>query len=90
MEMTVSNELRPVLVTRNDEAEPEQALFHGWFVHAWTHGESPLIGGFSAGQETALLAIVEFSSGNIELVYHDRIKFCDSAELISYYAFGGE
>lgn len=90
METTVSKELRPVLATVNSIAEPEKGLFHGWFVHAWTHGESVLIGGFSAGQETALYALVEFSSGEVVLVEPRHVTFCDSAERINQYSFVGE
>lgn len=64
-----------------------RALFHGWFVHAWTHGESALIGGFSAGQETQLLAIVERESGAIDLCPVKRVRFLDSAERLDEYIF---
>lgn len=83
MNLTIKREERPCMVL--EDGVECRALFHGWFVHAWTHGESALIGGFSAGQETQLLAVVEREDGKAELFPVGRVRFLDSRERFSEY-----
>lgn len=64
-----------------------RALCHGFFIHAWTHGAAITIGGFSAGQETRPMALVEFEDGRLDAVAVDAVRMLDSAELFAEYRF---
>ena len=86
MELRVSGpEPRPCVVRQEG-----RALFHGFFVRAWTHGSSVTIGGFSAGQEAHPMAIVEFEDGRVDAVAIDAVRMLDSKERFGEYSFGGE
>lgn len=85
MRLEIQHEERPCMVL--EDGKERRGLFHGWFVSAWTHGESALIGGFSSGQETQLLAVVERESGAIDLCPVKRVRFLDSAERLDEYIF---
>ncbi len=75
-----------VTVELSDEALPprpclvdgERCLFHGAYVKQWTHGASPLIGGFPAGQESRLVAVVEGEDGTLREVLASRVCLLDS------------
>ncbi|WP_418831595.1 hypothetical protein [Paraeggerthella sp.] len=54
------------------------ALLHGVFIASWTHGASPLIGGFSAGQETSVRAIIENEDGDLLEVPVYEVTMLDS------------
>lgn len=82
MEIQVKPELRPCIVRQEG-----RALLHGFFVKAWTHGASAMIGGFSAGQETVPMALVEFEDGRVDSVVVDAVRMLDSKELFSEYCF---
>lgn len=62
----------------------ERCLFHLVYVKHWTHGASSLIGGFPAGQESRLFALVEGSDGTMREVPATRVRLLDSEML-----FGG-
>ena len=47
----------------NKYGETVEADFYGVFQRAWTHGESALIGGFSAGQTAYPVAVVDWGEG---------------------------
>ena len=64
-----------------------RALLHGLFVHAWTHGDSLLIGGFSAGQETEPMALVEYEDGRLDGVPVDAVRMLDSDALFGEYGW---
>lgn len=74
-----------VTVELSDEALPprpclvdgERCLFHGAYVKPWTHGASPLIGGFPAGQESRLVAVVEGEDGTLREVLASRVCLLD-------------
>ena len=59
-------------VVINKKGEMIEADFYGVFQRAWTHGESALVGGFSAGQIAYPVAVVDWGEGltdvNIENV----------------------
>ena len=74
MELRVTGpEPRPCVVRQEG-----RALFHGFFVRAWTHGAAATIGGFSAGQESHPMAIVEFEDGRVDAVAIDAWRVRDS------------
>lgn len=83
MELRVSGpEPRPCVVRQEG-----RALFHGFFVMAWTHGAAATIGGFSAGQESHPMAIVEFEDGRVDAVAIDAVRMLDSKERFGEYSF---
>ena len=47
----------------NKHGETVEANFYGVFQRAWTHGDSPLIGGFKAGQIAHPVAVVDWGEG---------------------------
>lgn len=85
-----------VTVELDDEALParpclvdgERCLFHGAYVRQWTHGASPLIGGFPAGQESRLVAVVEGEDGTLREVLASRVCLLDSEASFGKYCWG--
>ena len=85
-----------VTVELSDEALPprpclvggERCLFHGAYVRQWTHGASPFIGGFTAGQESRLVAVVESEDGTMREVPATRIRLLDSEMLLGECRWG--
>ena len=75
-------EPRPCIVRQEG-----RALLHGFFIHSWTHGASAMIGGFSAGQESVPMALVEFEDGRVDAVAVDAVRMLDSAQVFSEYCF---
>lgn len=61
--------------------EKTKALLIGFFQEAWTHGDSPLIGGFKAGQIAYPAAVVMFESGDVRSI-HARAVTVDGVESI--------
>lgn len=60
-------------VVINKKGELIEADFYGVFQRAWTHGESALIGGFSAGQEAYPVAVIDRGYG-LEEVNIENVK----------------
>lgn len=82
-----ANEGEAAKVAEWDKASPpvrrclvdgERCLFHLAYVKHWTHGASPLIGGFIAGQESRLFALLEGSDGTMREVPATRVRLLDS------------
>lgn len=65
----------------------ERALLHFFFVRAWTHGESAMIGGFTAGQESHPCALVEYPSGDMDVVGARAVHMLDSEGMFGQYRF---
>lgn len=57
--------------------ETHKALFHCWSERFWTIGESPMVGGYAAGQMSQTVAIVEYEDGTIHEHYASEIRFAD-------------
>ena len=57
----------------NKHGETVEANFYGVFQRAWTHGESALIGGFSAGQTAYPVAVIDIGHG-LEEVNIENVK----------------
>lgn len=76
---------RPCMVRQDG-----RALLHGFHVHMWTHGAAATIGGFTAGQESTLLALVEFEDGRLDCVAVDSMRMLDSAEVFKRYEWSDE
>lgn len=57
----------------NKYGETVEADFYGVFQKAWTHGESALVGGFSAGQEAYPVAVIDRGYG-LEEVNIENVK----------------
>lgn len=55
----------------NKKGELIEADFYGVFQRAWTHGESALIGGFSAGQTAYPVAVIDTGRGLEEVDVED-------------------
>lgn len=58
-------------------AEEHKGYFHRWSDRYWTIGESPMVGGHSAGQMSETVAIVEYEDGTVHEVYPGQIQFTD-------------
>ena len=55
----------------NKYGETVEADFYGLFQKAWTHGESALVGGFSAGQIAYPVAVIDRGHGLEEVNIKD-------------------
>ena len=58
----------------NENKETIEAVFHGVFQKAWTHGDSLLVGGFKAGQMAYPVAVVDWGEGLIEVNVTDVVE----------------
>ena len=54
-----------------------KATCHLLYVQYWTHAESPMVGGFPAGQESLSAALVEYRDGTVENVDAEFVRFTD-------------
>lgn len=63
---------RPCVVAKRGE-DLRYGKCHGFGFKAWTHGAAVTIGGFTAGQESYAVAIVEFNDGHIEQVPVEQV-----------------
>lgn len=54
-----------------------ECIFHMLYAKSWTHGASITIGGFSAGQESIAMALVEDSAGVMHEVVATSVHFLD-------------
>ena len=59
------------------EAEEHKGYFHRWSERYWAVGESPMVGGHSAGQMSATVGIVEYEDGTVHEVLPGQIQFTD-------------
>ena len=80
--------LGAILPARPCLVDGERCLFHGAYVRQWTHGASPLIGGFPAGQESRLVAVVEGEDGTLREVLASRVCLLDSEASFGKYCWG--
>ncbi len=64
-------QLKKCKVVINKKGELIEADFYGVFQKAWTHGDSPLIGGFKAGQIAHPVAVVDWGEGLKEVNIED-------------------
>lgn len=62
------------------EAEERKGYFHKWSDRFWTIGESPMVGGYAAGQMSQTYAIVEYEDGTVHEHYPSEIRFTDRNE----------
>lgn len=82
--MKVVLETRPCLVTLGNkgnwtkvkELKKCEGLFHGIYQYSYTHGDSPMIGGFKAGTVAHPIAVVEIN-GKLQEVRVDQVEFLD-------------
>ena len=54
----------------------ERADFIGVFQYSYTHGDSPMVGGYKAGQVSYPVAVVRFG-GKLYQLKLDEIDFCE-------------
>lgn len=76
--MKIELETRPCLVTFSSEKQVK-GTFMGLFQHSYTHGDSPLVGGFKAGTVVYPIAVVEIN-GKMSEVRISQIEFLDVAK----------
>lgn len=57
----------------------ERADFIGVFQYSYTHGDSPMVGGYKAGQISYPVAVVRFG-GKLHQVEISNIDFCEVEE----------
>lgn len=76
--MKIELETRPCLVTFSSKKQVE-GTFMGLFQHSYTHGDSPIAGGFKAGTVAYPIAIVEIN-GKMSEVRISQIEFLDVAK----------
>ena len=74
---TVYGECRRLVV---QEEEEHKGYFHKWFDRYWTVGQSPMVGGYSAGQMSETVAIVEYEDGTVHEHLPREIQFTDRSE----------
>ena len=74
----------------DDSGEKTRALLAGFYQKAWTHGASIAIGGFPAGQEAYLVAVVLLESGDVVTVDAKSVTVDAPEEIFSQYAWTGE
>lgn len=72
-----TNERKTVVIK---QAEEHKGYFHKWSDRFWTTGESPMIGGYAAGQMSQTVAIVEYEDGTVHEHYPSEIRFTDRDE----------
>lgn len=65
---------RPCAVCKCGKGETLYGWLHVLGFKAWTHGASVTVGGFTAGQESHAVGIVEFRDGHIEEVPVEHIS----------------
>ena len=63
----------------NKYGESVEADFYGVFQKAWTHGESALVGGYSAGQIAYPVAVVDQGEGLKEVNIKDVKEIWEEA-----------
>lgn len=76
--MKIELETRPCLVTFSSKKQVH-GTFMGLFQHSYTHGDSPIAGGFKAGTVAYPIAIVEIE-GKMQEVRISQIEFLDVAK----------
>lgn len=54
----------------------ERADFIGIFQYSYTHGDSPMVGGYKAGQVSYPVAVVRFG-GKLHQVDISNVDFCE-------------
>ncbi|MCZ8466411.1 hypothetical protein O8I67_04970 [Streptococcus uberis] len=59
--------------------EAKESVFLGVFQHSHTHGDSPMIGGFKAGQISYPVAVVR-SGSRLYQVELDKVRFLKLVE----------
>ena len=77
--MKIELETRPCLVTFSSKKQVH-GTFMGLFHHSYTHGDSPMAGGFKAGTVVYPIAIVEIE-GKMQEVRISQIEFLDVAKV---------
>ena len=63
------------------EAEEHKGYFHKWSDRFWTVGASLMVGGYSAGQMSETVAIVEYEDGTVHEHKPSEIQFIDKNEV---------
>ena len=63
------------------EAEEHKGYFHKWSDRYWTIGQSPMVGGYAAGQMSQTVAIVEYEDGTVHEHSVGEIQFMDREEI---------
>ena len=86
MRTNLPTELYPCYVSEMP-GEKIGALLVGFYQEAWTHGDSPLLGGFKAEQLAFPAAVVMFESGEIRTVRADAVTVDGAAGIFSQYAW---
>ncbi len=82
MKSEVAHSLRPCIV------KDKNALFHCWGEKSDVVHPSPMLGGYSGGQITRIVGIVENEDGFIQECYPYEIRFIDN--LYKEFCFGEE
>lgn len=59
------------------KAKEHKGYFHKWSDRYWTIGASPMVGGYSAGQMSETVAIVEYEDGTVHEHLPYEIQFTD-------------
>lgn len=72
MNIEVKKELRPCVI------HGKKHLFHCWYLRQDVVSESPLAGGYPAGQVSRLYGVVENEAGQIDLAPPLEIEFVDN------------
>lgn len=83
MEIKVDQAMRPCTVRTNSGGL--NALFHGFFVYKYVR--KAILQGDASGQEAHAMAIVELDNGQVNLVNAHDVKFLDSEEKFSEFAW---
>ncbi|WP_285006276.1 hypothetical protein [Lactococcus garvieae] len=88
--MNINIDTRPCIVTlgRKDKKRYE-GEFYGIYQYSYTHGDSPMIGGFKAGTVAYPIAVVEIK-GKLQEVRVEQVEFTDVVKREALAEIGGE
>lgn len=76
--MNINFDARPCMVTLGElkKKKEYEGTFHGIYQYSYTHGDSPMIGGYKAGTVAHPIAVVEIN-GKLQEVRVNQVKFLD-------------
>lgn len=89
--MNINFDARPCMVTLGELKKKKQyeGTFHGIYQYSYTHGDSPMIGGYKAGTVAYPIAVVEID-GQLQEVRVNQVEFLDVVKRETLAEIGGD
>ena len=75
--MQYRNEHGNIVTEITKKPEKRKGYFHIWASKQWTVGDSPFAGGYSKGQMSQVVGIVEYEDGTVHEHLPSEIRFTD-------------